>query len=265
MAKKNATQAALEAALRAGIGPRVANDAAINLRPVISGVTKTNWQDQKPKIAERLAVACKGKLAKDASLEDVVEMLDQLDDVVDDMPDDVNTALPIKTTEDADTDDDAVMARLKGKVPDDVLAMVEKALKGEGAPPPDVPPAATDADKPEPAITKAAMDAMLAETARKTEAATIARLQAIDTARAAVRDRVGEVNTMGMDSADAIYKFALDAAGVDTKDVHASAYPALVKLLPRADAPMQRISVAQDAARRTSFAERFPNANRLSR
>lgn len=107
---------------------------------------------------------------------------------------------------------------------------------------------------------KAAMDAAIAQAKRDTEASVIARLNAARQAERDVRPFVGDV--FGMDSAEAIYKFALDKIGVDTKGVHPSAYPALLKLAP-VPGSQPRARMALDAAGAKSFNERFPHAARI--
>lgn len=63
-----------------------------------------------------------------------------------------------------------------------------------------------------------------------------ARAAAIEVAKRDVAPFVGEV--VGMDSAEAVYKFALDRADVDTKGVPASAYRAMVGMLTKPGAEM---------------------------
>lgn len=73
--------------------------------------------------------------------------------------------------------------------------------------------------------------------------AAVARVRAEENARNEVRPIVGEV--AAMDSAEAVYKFALDSAGIPTEGVHASAFPAMVAMLKQ-----QKTAIAQDAAPR---------------
>lgn len=100
------------------------------------------------------------------------------------------------------------------------------------------------------------------EDRKASDAALIARarreamkdFQSLQNAREAVRPLVGEI---AMDSADAVYRYALETIGIDTKDVHPSAYPAMVQLAK--DRKPSR--VAMDSAQSgPSFAERFPTA-----
>lgn len=70
---------------------------------------------------------------------------------------------------------------------------------------------------------------------------------AVIQAREAVRPIVGVVS-LAMDSADSIYKFALEKAGIDPKDIHPSAYPALLELAKKGRPSARAGSLAMDAA-----------------
>jgi len=59
--------------------PKLAQDAALDLRPILKGITADNFSGSKPAILRRLQVALKGKLAKDASIGEVAELLDLID------------------------------------------------------------------------------------------------------------------------------------------------------------------------------------------
>ena len=120
--------------------------------------------------------------------------------------------------------------------------------------------AAADADdepaKPE--VTKAAMDAAINAAVTAATKSTMARMEALHTARKEVSGMVGEV---ALDSAEAVYKFALDHAKVDVEGVHPSAYRALVKMTA---APKTAVPVyAQDAAATVKVVEQFPHLARF--
>ena len=101
--------------------------------------------------------------------------------------------------------------------------------------PEDDKPKATDNDMPED-TKKPAMDA------DAIEAAAVARVTALFEAREAVSPLVGVV---AMDSAEAVYGYALKQKGVDIKGVHPSAYKSKVALLKQAE---HKPAVAMDAA-----------------
>ena len=63
--------------------PKLAKDAKIDLASILAGKTGKDSAKNKPLIKLGLDKAVAGKLAKDADISDVIEMLDHLDDVVD--------------------------------------------------------------------------------------------------------------------------------------------------------------------------------------
>jgi hypothetical protein len=103
-----------------------------------------------------------------------------------------------------------------------------------------------------------AIDAAIAKA--KTEATndTIKRMNAIRQAEKDVQPIIGEVTAM--DSAEAIYKLAIDHLGIDVTDVHPSAYPALIKMHK---AKAEKPKMAHDAAAASDFATLFPTAVKL--
>lgn len=108
---------------------------------------------------------------------------------------------------------------------------------------------------------KAEMQAMAKKAGDAAVEQVRAEFKALRQAERDVQPLVGEVN--GLDTAEAVYKYALDHAGIDTKDVHPSALPHMVKMLR--DQPASRAadtSVAVDAA---GTLERFPNLKNLKR
>ena len=69
-------------------------------------------------------------------------------------------------------------------------------------------------------------------------------------------------NVEGMDTATQVYKYALDHAGVDTENVHASAFPAMVKLLVSQATPSRN---AKDERSANATLERFPALKSIRR
>lgn len=111
------------------------------------------------------------------------------------------------------------------------------------------------------AVDKAAMDAALKKAVAEAEKNTIARMNALEQAKKDVKPLIGKV--MGMDTAEAVYKLALDSAGVDLTDVHPSAYRAMVALLPKPGEQSDKRNdkhLGMDSASSSKFAELFPNA-----
>ena len=240
---------------------------------------RKNGLDEKP----GSVAAIKPLLAKDADLGQIVEFLDKLDgeqpdnDVAEDEPDP-------KTEQ--------ILGMLRGKISDEDLAQIQAALSAPAAGA--VKPQATDDDedddKPgamdepdqtagaanadpkngkdkEPIpMSKAAMDKAIKlacdATARDIEAKTIARLRGISEAEEVVKPYVGKLTAM--DSAESVYKSALEVLKIDIKGVHPSAYKAVLMAQPKpGDAPKPR--VAQDSSMPSDFLEAFPGADRIAR
>lgn len=108
------------------------------------------------------------------------------------------------------------------------------------------------------AMDSAAFDAAISKAKSDAESATIKRLNAIRQAEKDVHPIIGEV--AAMDSADAVYKLALDHLNIDVTGVHPSAYPSLIKL---ATAKAEKPKLAHDAAAASDFATMFPTAAKL--
>lgn len=236
---KTASRQALLAtgALHVYLRPKLAADAKIDLAPVVAGVTGANWATERGNIKGRLATATAGKLAQDATLEDVTAMLDHLDKVEDDEP---------------------------AKPGDKVISAADAAIATQAAVTAALAEAAAKAPE---TVSRVAMDAAIATAAtaaaQAAETATIGRLRAISEAERDVRPRVGEI--AAMDSAGDVYKFALDHAGVDLTGVSPDSYRALYRAIPAPEARrVAPVAVAMDAAAKSGRATRFGDAaNRL--
>lgn len=114
-------------------------------------------------------------------------------------------------------------------------------------------------------VTKPAMDAAIRAARSEAVSETMNHLKAIREAERAVKPLVGEV-ALGLDSADAIYASTLKTYGVDTKGVHPSAFPAMVKLLVEKQAakPVETSPIAMDGSTLDSFYKMFPGAARIN-
>ncbi len=106
------------------------------------------------------------------------------------------------------------------------------------------------------AITQTTMDAALADTRKSVMADMSARFQAAKDVAAVV----GDVDALAADSADAIYKLALDAKGVDLTDTPTTAFKAIFKALPAAAPVVDAPVVAADAKSVEDFNARYPHA-----
>lgn len=162
-------------------------------------------------------------LAADADMDKVKDCMSQDDDDMDD--------------DDEDEDEAKKKAAADKKAKDDAEEEAKKRA---------------DADKSKD-DDKKAMDAAIKAATDKVKADMIA----VREAERVVLPLVGHVH--GMDSAEAIYAYALKQHGVDTTNVHPSAFPALIKTIGRSNgAP----AMATDASAKT-LADLVPSINRV--
>jgi hypothetical protein len=83
MTETMSRQAALAIGILAPyVKSKLAFDQSIDLRPLFTGVTARTWDEDKCKILKGIQRACKGRLARDASIGSVAELLDLISDVV---------------------------------------------------------------------------------------------------------------------------------------------------------------------------------------
>jgi len=224
--------AAMNGALRAVLTPKLAQDAQLpSLAVLLKGVTAAQLaKDERHKLVAKILSHVKGKLATDAK------------------PDEINLALDAGDDDDVAMDDDDE---------DDEDAKKKKLAKdAEGSDEPgDKPadaPAAKVADKDDkPAMDAATVTKMVADAVKANNDLHVAR-----------HDVAPIVGTVALDSAEAVYKFALDHLKVDTAGVHPSAYRAMVKLAQDAK-PTARM--ANDAAigAKAATVERFSGLSRF--
>lgn len=102
----------------------------------------------------------------------------------------------------------------------------------------------------------AALDAAI----KSAEDRAVARVEALHVAREEVKPLVGVI---ALDSAEAVYRFALDKAGVDVKGVHTSAYGSLVRAELRARAKTATPVRAFDAANSVGLSAIIPGLDRI--
>ena len=117
-------------------------------------------------------------------------------------------------------------------------------------------------DKEKPAMDQIAVDNAIAKARAETETATIARMNAIRQAEKEVAPFVGEVS--GQDSAEAVYKLAIDEKKVDISGIPANAdqatrtafYRMAVRNLPNPN-ETKPARIAQDSSAPGAFSELF--------
>jgi hypothetical protein len=288
------------------VKPFLAQDSKFKFKdipPLFKGVTAKNWASKRLAIEAALMRQVKPHLAEDAEIHihehmdgagaeapsDEGEVIDPLDDT---------PGAGVAETPVTAKDDDlmqTVQQLLTGKIDDEDLAMIMHALqnlKPPAANPPDdngngngngdpAPPAEEATDnaeaienpglKSKPPMAgdrKPAMDAIkLAVDAavKKAVAATRENERRIREAEKIVRPYVGDVR-VAMDSAEELYKFALEQMGEDVTDLHPSAYRAVLTRIPVPGSERAASTrLAMDATGNKKYLERFPNANRLMR
>ena len=258
------------------LAPRLAQDAKIDLRPIFTGVAARNFKSRRPFITSRLRAAVNGNLAQDADIEDLGEVLDRIDELADegrealgearadegeDAPEDLTESEGSGEMEGAgggEDDNQEIREFLADKLsPGDLETVCAMMRAKTGDEEPAMKPDDED-EKKEPAMDKKAMDAAIAAAIQANDRKHVE----IAAARSAVRPYVGEL-TIGCDSAEAVYRHALTALGVNVKDIHRDALPAILAAQPKPGARRVESRLAQDAVAAKGFAERFPSASRI--
>lgn len=259
-----------QGALLASIGPKLAQDAKIDLTPVFAGITAKNFKAKSADILAGIKGATKGKLAQDASIEDVVALLATIDAI--DVPEgadiDANTGLPVPALKPDDLSKDsgmeAIKAFLAGKLSDEDIAKVCAMIEEPATVDPDDVDAANDEDIKD-MVTKPAMDAAISAAVKAATDKAAKTQAAIRDAERAVRPYVGDL-VIAHDSAEAVYATALTTLGVKVDGVHASALPAILAAQPMPGAKTVVVNrVAMDSAATKSFHERFPGTAAIGR
>ncbi|CAB3715080.1 hypothetical protein CEY09_30955 [Achromobacter marplatensis] len=256
--KQSKTAIAVAGALGAYIRPKLAQDSALgDLTTFLKGVSRKNLKSEQPRIVRAMQNHFKGKLAQDADLEDLKEVIEVFTDpgmspIGEDEEEDL-------TEPKAVAQDDELMGKIREmlgeKLGPEEAARVMAALGEPAAGAEDEPP--HTAGTPPAPVTKQAMDQALAKAQKAGEQAAVARWNEIRTAEQECRPILGEI--VAQDSAEAVYKMALDAKGIDLADTPPSAYRALVKLAMAQDQAPQTPRVAMDSAAHKSFRDRFPH------
>lgn len=264
------------ALLATAVRPVLAADAAIDFGAILKGVDRKTFKARKPTIVSRITAATKGKLAADASLPDVMELLDSLDDIDAGAMDEDKVEEKKEEPKAADEDDPPAMdaeavakycadngmsqdameglrSLLGGKADDGEVGAGEGKEKDKTG---------EKDDKP---VSAKAMDSAIRTATAQGEKNARKSFAAILEAREAVRPYVGEVS-FALDSASEIFKVALEANDVDLEGVHASAYPALLKLIPvPGEERPAKVKLGNDAAGEADMKSLFPNYRRATR
>ena len=325
-AKPTRLAATLLALTASHLKPVLAKDAKIDLMPIFKDVTRKNFNAKN--ITMALDSALKGKLAKDASMKHVADMLDALEPEVKEEAKDASATDPQQKAMEAAAGGNSdlgvpIRPLLHSTDPDNgnnfdaSIEPLKAYLKEKGVGDEDItkacdmvrdammPPNALDADETEEEkaareakeksakdeeikaetdkkaaaekaakdaamkdmVSKGAMDAALQAHGKAVEQRVIERQKAVRDAERTVKPWVGELaNSMGFDSAEQVYRAALDVLGIDHKKVaDVGALPIILNLAPKPGARVaQRNELALDSAAAGGFAERHPEAARIN-
>lgn len=255
--KLTAKNIARRTALSTYLRPLLAQDAALDKKDLTAlVVTHASGKALAAAVAKKYG----GRLAQDAELkEDEIEKTtetaaDEADDDDDKPAQDDNEIL------------ETVLSALEGKVGEEVLGKIKSALgaPAQDADPDDEPPALDNNPDDDKKVEKPAMDAAIKSAKIQARKDAVKDFNAIRQAEIDVKPLVGDV--VAMDSAEDIYRYALEQQEVDITDVHPSAFRSLVKMQLSAHQAAKPASVvAMDAKAVTGFSTRFPNASKLVR
>ena len=256
--KLTAKNIARRTALSVYLRPLLAQDAALDKKD-LTALVVTHASGKA--LAAAVAKQFKGKLAQDADLKE-----DDIEKTTDTAADEADDDEKDKPAEDDDEILQTVLSALEGKVNGDVLDKIKAALAGQAQdenPEQDPEPAEsenTDKDK----VGKPAMDAAIKTAKTQARKEAVKDFNAIRQAEIDVKPLVGDV--VAMDSAEEIYRYALEQEGIEIDGVHPTALRSLVKIqLGARQAAKPGKGLAMDAKAVTGFSTRFPNANKLVR
>jgi hypothetical protein len=253
----------IKGALASYLRPKLMVGTSLALDSALGSVNRLNWQTEKPKVLAAIMAAATPKLAKDMKLDDLQMALDRMDEEEDGEAEDDDLEAEDEADEDDDDDKKKKLAmekkakdmkRAKDKAARDAKRVVD-AKAAEDAEEEDEEEDEAERKK-EAKDSKKAMDAMSAGIRRDV----VAQMAAAVEAREIVRPLIGQV-ALALDSAEAIYKLALDAAKVPLSGVPAAAFRAMVGMLPK---PGQGVrALALDSSSVDSLMSKFPNASRI--
>lgn len=262
------------------LAPKLAMDAKLDITPAFADLTSKNFKEKKPGIVAALTKLVDGKLAQDASIEGLMELLDRVEAVKGDDAGSMepNAGLPIAAVSPEDDDQtmdadpmEAAKAFAKSKMTAQDAAEYDRLCAGPNGAAKDAEMSEEDKKKAEAekaakdeadkdVVKKPAMDAAIAAAVELTKR----QQKALREAERAVRPYVGDL-ALACDSADEVYKTALTHLGVKgVADIHPSAYPALLSTQAKpGDRKPQGRDLAMDAAGGADFDKRFPGASRI--
>lgn len=283
------------------VRPRLASDQAMpDLKAVLLGTTAANWPTAKAVVAKRLVAATKGRLAKDASVEEVQALLNCLDGEADNEPDSMDDE-PDGMDEEAETEEEKAermkrRTEAKDKAARDAEGETEeemrkrhaeelKSAKDKSAKDKSAKDAEGETEEEKKAKDKAARDRAAKDKARDSEPKPITK-EAMDSALAANADQIRREmraeaqhyqealeivkpvlgSVLAQDSADGVFRVLFKHAGVDVIGVPPAAFKALaIQTVKASGTRTEAPRLAADAATVTAFAKKFPSAAAVRR
>jgi hypothetical protein len=283
----------VKGALGAYIRPRLAADAAFKpgeLDQLLKEVPVASFKEQIPLITKSVKTTFKDRFAADSKLDDLEEMLEELQEGDD--PDDLEEGEDKKAKdkkggatdeddmgEDAEENPGEKLMKMLGTydIPDDDLETLnglissmskaggkdkkakdeKKDSKMKDEKKDGKKDDKNDAPMKEVPVTKPAMDAAIKLASDTAAKETRKQLAELYDAAAKVKPYVGDINVLAFDSASSIFKMALDAHEVETKDVHPSAYSSLLQLIDAKTTRASSPALATDAASQADFEKRY--------
>ena len=241
---------AIRAALGAYLKPKLAQDAAPKDLTAILNMCKTPAS-----IAQAVVSRYKPVLAQDMELapEELVDIIESSSSAVE-----PEEEPPVAS----DCDTEQILAALReAGVPEDKIAAVAAALAPATDEEPEDKKPGTEKDNVE-TVSKPAMDAAIKKATAQIAQKAAENFRAIREAESEVRPLIGEV--VAMDSAEDVYRTALEQLNIDLTHVHPSAYRSMVKYaIEQKNSKAPRIAMDSSAA--SSFAADFPTAGKLKR
>lgn len=260
--------AVAQGALMTFLAPKLAQDAKLDLAPILDGITAKNFKAKRADLLTGVSKLTVGKLATDAKLDGLDTILMALDDVE---PLEANSAVPAGKAKDKKAKDDmpknGLREFLKDKLSAEDMAACDEMLDDDQE--------AMDEDEEEERkkaaekkaedeeqddkVDKKAMDAAIESRVKQAQDEMRRSQREVREAEDVVRPYVGKL-AMAHDSAADVYRTALGALGV--KDVDKLHPDALKPVLLAQPVPGSgaRPAVAMDAAGVNSFHELFPEA-----
>lgn len=273
----------LKGVATAALMPKLATDAKIDIAPLFAGVNAKNAKAKLPTIFSGIKTATKGKLAQDATLDDVLPMLEKAEQMeeVEGVDIDPSSGMPMAALPEAEATDedddiiDQIIALLGDKLGADDIESIkglkkpaedsEEAPEGKEVSMKKAEDDAIEGKKPD-MVAKPAMDAAIAKATKTARTDALATFNAIREAERDVRKYVGDLN-MSFDSAEGVYRSTLDALGVEVEGANTLPLPALKAILAAQPVPGAKpaavVNMARDAKAADDFATRFPGAERI--